>query len=636
MREAIDTAPRNGDSVILEDAARGTIAVARWSVDAAQWIDERGTPIQLKATHWHPPQNLGGKGTLGQIDATFWHLLTPAQSAPAAAEELESFTGSRKSSASVVGAATAQSQRLGKSGGSTSAWGRLLGFAGRRRGLTVAIAACLVVVAPFGAILHDSDPSMWVLHSRVAFESEAELKQELRQEKERANQLAGDVATVRREAESQAALIREALQLEQLKTERLTGQLAEARRESAAQTEQANVRTTDQLALKQEQDKVEKLRVELATARHEGESRAATIRLATDDATRLKETSVRALDELRQALQQAKDTAERLAGELATTRQEVKAQTAFAQAAHDETQRVVDRSNRSAEKQGQALREAQGKAEALAAELEAARREIQSHAAAARSTNDEAAGVKEAAERSTVEHRQALQQERDKTSRLAAELVEVRSALTTQAKAKAAEEAARDDQLAALREELQKAKVEATTSSEALDAERARTHRVEQQLASIRQSAADRDGRSPAAAAFTAGQPATAASEGQTKPPAKDVAQAANSVAQPEASVEQGDPHAVRLIARANLLLDQGNIGAARNVLDRAAQMGSPEALFWLAETYDPLLLSARKTFGTQSNIVVAMELYSKALAGGVDEARLRLEALQRGMGSKQ
>ena len=97
----------------------------------------------------------------------------------------------------------------------------------------------------------------------------------------------------------------------------------------------------------------------------------------------------------------------------------------------------------------------------------------------------------------------------------------------------------------------------------------------------------------------------------------------------PSTNLEQGSPQAVRLIARANLLLEQGNIGAARNMLDRAADMGSKEALFWLAETYDPLLLSARQTIGTQSDIAKARELYGKALAGGVSQAKARLEALQ-------
>jgi hypothetical protein len=153
---------------------------------------------------------------------------------------------------------------------------------------------------------------------------------------------------------------------------------------------------------------------------------------------------------------------------------------------------------------------------------------------------------------------------------------------------------------------------------------------VEQQLTSIQESTGPRASRSPAAAT-TVEQPSIAASsapEAPTKAPTEDVQQPTNMATRPSTNLEQGSPQAVRLIARANLLLEQGNIGAARNMLDRAADMGSKEALFWLAETYDPLLLSARQTIGTQSDIAKARELYGKALAGGVSQAKARLEAL--------
>ena len=94
--------------------------------------------------------------------------------------------------------------------------------------------------------------------------------------------------------------------------------------------------------------------------------------------------------------------------------------------------------------------------------------------------------------------------------------------------------------------------------------------------------------------------------------------------------IEEAGLNAVRLIARAHLLLDQGNIGAARNMLDRAAELGSAEALFWLAETYDPLLLPTRNALGTQSDIAKARELYERALVAGLGEAKLRLESLEK------
>ena len=90
-----------------------------------------------------------------------------------------------------------------------------------------------------------------------------------------------------------------------------------------------------------------------------------------------------------------------------------------------------------------------------------------------------------------------------------------------------------------------------------------------------------------------------------------------------------GNPEAARLTARARQLLDQGNIGAARVVLERAVETGSAPALFALAETYDPAVLSAWRTSGTQGDVAKAQELYAKAFASGIQEAKDRLNALR-------
>ena len=82
-------------------------------------------------------------------------------------------------------------------------------------------------------------------------------------------------------------------------------------------------------------------------------------------------------------------------------------------------------------------------------------------------------------------------------------------------------------------------------------------------------------------------------------------------------------------MARATMLLGQGNIGAARIILQSAADMGSAPALFALAETYDPAVLSAWGTLGTQGDVGRARELYVNALANGIQEAKDRLNALQ-------
>jgi TPR repeat protein len=82
------------------------------------------------------------------------------------------------------------------------------------------------------------------------------------------------------------------------------------------------------------------------------------------------------------------------------------------------------------------------------------------------------------------------------------------------------------------------------------------------------------------------------------------------------------------LIARASALLGQGNIGAARIVLERAAESGNARASFMLAETYDPAILSGWGTYGTRGD-AKAREHYAKAHAGGIREAKDRFGALR-------
>src|SRR5258705_8371881 len=53
MRRAIDTAPRDGKLVILEDDASGSFELARWSAEARAWVRENGELSKIAPTHWH-------------------------------------------------------------------------------------------------------------------------------------------------------------------------------------------------------------------------------------------------------------------------------------------------------------------------------------------------------------------------------------------------------------------------------------------------------------------------------------------------------------------------------------------------------------------------------------------------------
>jgi hypothetical protein len=451
MRKAIDTAPRNGDFVILEDGARGTIAVARWSSEAAQWLDEHGTPSQLNPTHWHSQQSRDEKGTPSQFNETYWHLPTPAQSVVKTADEVGLLTAPNKPSAwpthrgaslPASGGTTAQPQRAARPGRSVNVWARFVGIAGRgcgkimsafalaggwivhRRRSIVTMAACLLVAAAFAPFLYRSLPGTWLPHW-TASENDTGLKQALRQEQERANKLARDVTTARREAESQAALIREAseaagrdkeaseralvglrqaLQLEVAKAEKLGGQLVEAQRNGAVQA--ALSRKTIDDATRAEAER-ERVIGELREALKRQEDQTAQIRREVEGkAAQAKQASVRTAEQL--ALKQEQDKAEKLGVELATARTEGESQAAILRSARDETTRIKEASARATDELRQALQQAQDKAEKLTGELATTRQEVEAQTAAAQSANDEVRRAAVSSKRSAEEQRQAL------------------------------------------------------------------------------------------------------------------------------------------------------------------------------------------------------------------------------------
>jgi hypothetical protein len=76
-----------------------------------------------------------------------------------------------------------------------------------------------------------------------------------------------------------------------------------------------------------------------------------------------------------------------------------------------------------------------------------------------------------------------------------------------------------------------------------------------------------------------------------------------------------------RLIARAQLLIKQRDIGGARLLLLRAVAHGSPKAAFLLGQTYDPTVLASWRVRGMTADLARARELYARARDGGVPEA---------------
>jgi hypothetical protein len=331
----------------------------------------------------------------------------------------------------------------------------------------------------------------------------------------------------------------------------------------------------------------------------------------------------------------------------------------------------------------QALQQERDKAERLARELATARRELGSQAAALTKAGDKAApnqqliGLQQAlqqAEWLSAAYQELLAQERGRSQgfeqQLAARSNDQELLAQERGRSQGFEQqlAARGNDQELLAQErarsqgLEQQLAARGNDQELLAQERARSQGLEQQLAARgndqellaqerarsqgleQQLAAQRDttpgsGRNATASLSDTPGPAPATDKPATTPlPTRDkpvmaVASAddkpATMAALLTAPGAPSNPDVPRLMARASLLLSQGNIGAARTVLDRAAETGSALALFALAETYDPIILAAWGTFGTQGDAAKARELYARALAGGVQEARDRLNALR-------
>jgi hypothetical protein len=199
--------------------------------------------------------------------------------------------------------------------------------------------------------------------------------------------------------------------------------------------------------------------------------------------------------------------------------------------------------------------------------------------------------------------------------------------------AKAGDNTAQKRELSELGQALKQAESAASAFKESLAQERARNQELAQELAARRDTTVGPARTTTASPSDTPGPAPGMAREATTASLAKADKEPMPAGAKPATMAPSppevsGDPEAARLRTRANLLLSQGNVGAARMVLEHIAESGNASALFALAETYDPGVLSAWGTVGTKSDIAKARELYGRAFAGGIHEAKDRLSAL--------
>jgi hypothetical protein len=640
MRHSIETAPRDAEAVILEHDPTGTYDVAHWSAQVGQWITENGEPSKISPTHWRPmPADKYPEQDETHTSSRLWpssprarRLITACWITLIAAVLTRLYFGfgqetlllsedSRKTESSAlrqqpeadqaeVGARTkaVQASQDAEASGAPPA---IEGLDVKLQTAAANRAQSLEQERQKTAVLAQEA----VAARQVPTTSAAESGQALDEERARSDALMTQLATVQRENELQAQQLRAArdeaadsarsLTQEQQKAAALTQEAAAARQELT--TGAANLRE----ALDEERTRTAALKSELTAAQRENEMQTAQLRKASEEMGQLKQAAAAAAAE---SLERERQKTAALAREAAAARQELITSTA---------------------KHRQVLDEERARRAALWSELAAAQREIEAQAMQLRKASAEIGQLKQAAAAGSA---QSVEQEQQKTVALAQEAEALRQALTASAAKhhqafdeERARSAALTDELATAKRENEMQTAQLRKASEEIGQLKQASERV---MADLRQSLQQERDRAEVMAREVESARRTTAVRITPEPTANSsISKAAHVIevaatAQPPAAEAQANPEATKLIARARTLLGQGNIGAARIVLERAAETGSARASFTLAETYDPVILSIWGTYGTRGDAIKARELYAKAHAGGILDAKDRLERL--------
>ena len=218
-----------------------------------------------------------------------------------------------------------------------------------------------------------------------------------------------------------------------------------------------------------------------------------------------------------------------------------------------------------------------------------------------RHKHDRAAQLKRLAETTTAEMQESLQRQREKAEALEREPAKVRQSADAQVTTppKTGEEAARTKRIETATSDvvgtLRRRKSDETASNQA----------AEDAKAELR--------------------PSSPQQRGQPKGITPDAENARRSAGRGR---DQKRGEAARIIGAGQSACRPGNIRAARDVLERAVETGSAQAIFALAETYDPNVLATWRTPQTRGDATKARDLYARAYDSGIKAAKDRSHAL--------
>src|SRR5216684_4430103 len=361
-------------------------------------------------------------------------------------------------------------------------------------------------------------------------------------------------------------------------------------------------------ALEQERDRADNLARELTSLRAELDA----ARIAGPEVAQAAEAEIKQKQALEQERKQERDRADALARELTSLQAELDT----ARAAGLETAQTTEAAKI---EQELAFGKERDKTETVARELAAARKEAAARSALLAAAHAEVLQVTETNRALAAEQKLALASERDRADALARELTSVRNELE-----------AGNRQIAAL------------NALRALHSREPALDRSQERMAESSSRASEGKGRSPEqisgkAVASTSGR--SSVSE-LPRPEAPSAAREAASDLVPKvaAGTERSTsgsapPRSLvdeqRLLARATAFLGQADISGARLLLQHALERGSARAAFMLAETYDAHVLQSWRASGISGDRTKARELYERAQAGGIEDAKERIEALK-------
>src|SRR6266478_35911 len=421
----------------------------------------------------------------------------------------------------------------------------------------------------------------------AAVEQQQALKQELKQERDKAEAVARELTSLR--ADLDAA--------------RIAG--PKAAKAAAAAVEQQQALKQE---LKQERDKAEAVSRELTSLRADLDA----ARIAGPKAAKAAAAAVEQQQALKQELKQERDKAEVVSRELTSLRAELDT----ARASGLETARTAEAVKI---EQKLAFGKERDKAETLARELASARKEAEERSARLAAAHAEVLQVIETSSATAAEQKLALARERDRADALARELTSVRNELE-----------AGNRQIAALNAlgALRSREPVVDSAREWMAEHPSRTiagkGRLPEQISG--EATASTSGRSSASKLPRPEAQLTAREAAPDSDP-KVVMATERSVSAGAASHSPVDEQ--RLLARANALLRQADISGARPLLEHALERGSARAAFMLAETYDARVLQSWRARGISGDPTKARELYARAQAGGIEDAKERIEALK-------